>query len=412
LGILFWLFVALIIYTYAGYPFLLGLLSLVWHKPVPTDSGATPSFTMLIAAYNEEDVIARKLDNCLSLDYPAEKLQILVAADGSDDQTASIVRGYASQGVELSYTSERGGKMSAINRALPKARGEIVVFSDANNMYGTDALRKLAAPFADPTIGAVSGAKSIVRLDGVLGEAEGMYWRYESFIKKCETRLGSVIGAAGEIFAIRRELFKPPPERIINDDFYMSAELIKRGYRVVYVADARTYERVSPTAMDEIVRRTRIVAGRYQALALSREMLPFNRPLIVWEYLSHKFLRPLVPFAMIGALLANLAAVVWPPQVEGGLLTQVLFLARPINLIGIGVQASFYLAAVVGNILPKQGLGGNLLYLPTFLVNSNYSALAGLYRFLTGKQTVLWERAARAEVVTPGGTDQPGGEPS
>ena len=182
----------MILYTYAGYPLLLALLARTRRKPAPYPA-AQPLVTLLIAAYKEEAVIARKLDNSLELDYPRERLQILVAADGSDDRSAEIVQGYADHGVELNYTPERGGKMAAINRAMPNARGEIVVFSDANNMYDPRAIRELIAPFADPKVGAVTGAKTIVQDEGGLSESEGLYWKYESFIKKQETRLNAIL---------------------------------------------------------------------------------------------------------------------------------------------------------------------------------------------------------------------------
>ena len=390
---LFWLAVSAIIYTYAGYPLLLTLLARTRPKPQPCHA-TTPSITLLIAAYNEQAIIARKLENSLALDYPRERLQILVAADGSGDGTPDIVHAYAARGVELSYSPPRRGKMAAINRAMQRATGEIVVFSDANNMYESNALRELAAPFVDPTVGAVTGAKSIVRGDGALGESEGLYWKYESFIKEQETRLGSTTGAAGEILAIRRDLFETPPDYVINDDFYMAMRLVQRGYRVIYAPQARSWERVSLSAQDEITRRARIVAGRYQALALAPRLLPFDRPLVIWQVVSHKFLRPLVPFAMLGALLANLLAVVRPRRAARPSLSG---LTPPFNWIMLWLQLLFYGLAWLGNMVETQGAMGKLLYLPTFLVNSNLAALIGLYRSLTKGQTTLWQRAQRRE---------------
>jgi cellulose synthase/poly-beta-1,6-N-acetylglucosamine synthase-like glycosyltransferase len=386
----------MILYTYAGYPLLLALLARTRRKPAPYPA-VQPLVTLLIAAYNEEAEIARKLENSLELDYPHEKLQILVAADGSDDHTAEIVRGYADRGVELSYTLERGGKMAAINRAMPDARGEIVVFSDANNMYDPRAIRELIAPFADPKVGAVTGAKTIVQDEGGLSESEGLYWKYESFIKKLETRLGTCTAAAGEIFSLRRGLFVSPPSHIINDDFYMASDLIRRGFNVIYVPGARSYENVSASAQDEMVRRARIIAGRYQALALATRLLPWRRPLVAWQVVSHKYLRPLVPFAMIAALLANLAALIWPAEaVISRTLSPLLALAPPYNLVLLVLQILFYGLALIGSRVSMSGISGKLLYLPTFLVNSNLAALSGLYLYLTGEQTHLWQRVRRS----------------
>jgi len=232
---LFWISVALVAYVYAGYPLALALLARLRPKPGWKPPDDLPAVTLVIAAYNEEDVIARKLENSLGLDYPSDRLQIIVAADGSSDSTAEIVRSYSDRGVELSYSPERMGKSAAVGRALSLARGDVVVLSDANNLYAADALRLLVAPFADPRVGAVSGAKVVSGEEGGVGESEGAYWRYESFIKAQETRLGSCTGACGEILAVRRELLEPPPASVINDDFYIAMRVIRKGYRLVYV---------------------------------------------------------------------------------------------------------------------------------------------------------------------------------
>ncbi len=380
---LFWMSVTFIIYTYLGYPAVLAALAkLIGRKPVKLP--ITPTVTLLIAAYNEETVIAKKLENSLALDYPRDKLQILVAADGSDDRTPDIVRQFAAQGVELSFSPPRRGKMAAINRAMERARGDIVVFSDANNMYAENALRELVAPFADSTVGAVTGAKVIAKGDGALGASEGLYWKYESFIKQKETELGTSIGAPGEILALRRDLFESPPDTIINDDFFMAMRLLRRGYRIVYNPHARSVERVSATAEDEMARRARIIAGRYQTLALASKLLPWKSPRAVWQVVSHKYARPLVPLAMIATLVSNL----WL-AVRG--------VSRLWRMVFAG-QIGFYLLALVG--MRRQSAGGKvgkLLYLPTFLVNSNLAALVGLWRFLSGGQSTRWQRVKRRE---------------
>lgn len=388
---LFWLCIGTILYVYAGYPALLTLLArLSPPKPVGYTS-QLPTVTLLIAAYNEAAVIAQKLENSLALNYPSERLQILVTADGSKDDTPAIVNQFSERGVELCYEPQRRGKMAAINRAIPYVRGQIVIFSDANNLYDGDALQHLVAPFADPHVGAVSGAKVILKGDGALGNSEGLYWKYESYIKKQETHLGSCTGVAGEIFAIRRELFEAPPDQIINDDFYMAMRLIRCGHRVVYAPQARSYERVSLTAQDEVARRARIVAGRYQAMSLAGELLPWQQPFITWQIISHKYSRPLLPLAMIGALLANMWVVVRPDKGQS-----LRRLATPFNWLALIGQLIFYGAAWLGG-RQKNGKIGKLLYIPYFLVNSNMAALIGLYRFFTGKQTTLWQRVSRRQ---------------
>jgi len=386
--IVLFLSVGLIVYAYAGYPLLLAVLARLRPRPVQL-STHTPTLTLLIAAYNEADIIAAKLDNSLALDYPADHLQILVAADGSNDATPDIVAGYADRGVRLSYQPARQGKMAAINRAMPQATGAIVVFSDANNLYCPDTLRELVQPFADPQVGITSGAKQIIAGDGALGESEGLYWRYESFIKKQETTVDSCVGVAGEVLALRRHLFEPPPAEIINDDFYLALRVLQQGYRVVYVPTARSYERISATAQDEVTRRTRIVAGRYQAMVRGRALLPWNRPLLLWQIVSHKYLRPLVPLAMITAFVANWVAVTpLATRHQGRTPTRLAQLT-------LGLQLFFYGLSLLGTMIKFGGKAGKLLYLPTYLVQSNAAALVGLYRFLLGQQTVRWQRVAR-----------------
>ncbi|MGZ9234838.1 MAG: glycosyltransferase family 2 protein, partial [Anaerolineales bacterium] len=311
LGLLFWLSVLFILYVYLGYPLILTLLARLRRKPVGYSS-YLPKVTLLIAAYNEQDVIASKLENALDMNYPREKLQIIVAADGSDDGTADLVKSFEPRGVELSYQPERRGKMAAINRAMPRVQNEIVLFSDANNLYDRDTLRELVKPFSDANVGAVSGSKNIIGSGDTLTKADSLYWRYESYIKVQETRLGSCTGVSGEILAVRHSLYQSPPDKVINDDVFIAFGVLRQGYRLIYMPSARSFERSSLTEKDEALRRTRIVAGRYQAMLMSAQLLPWRNPLLVWQIVSHKFMRPLVPLAMIMALGANLLALLIP----------------------------------------------------------------------------------------------------
>ena len=391
IGIIFWLSVLGIFYVYAGYPLILTLLARLRPRTIPYEA-KTPGVTLLIAAYNEEDIIKAKLENSLKLDYPPDRLQILVAADGSDDRTVEIVQSFAPHGVELSYEPVRCGKMSAINRAIPHVRHEILVFSDANNFYDESTLRELVRPFSAPEVGAVAGSKTIVKEEGVLVEADSLYWRYESYIKKQETRLGSCTGVSGEVFAIRRDLFESPPAAVINDDFFLALSVIQKGYRIIYTPEARSWEYVSSNERDEIVRRSRIIAGRYQAIVMSIRKLPYRRPLVVWQVVSHKYLRPLVPFMMIAAFLANVTALIWNYPIKS---FPLLSLSLPFNWLFFILQIVFYLLAWLGAQVAYTGSLGKLLYLPTFLVNSNYAALLGFYKYVTGKSTVIWEKVPR-----------------
>ncbi len=392
IALLFWISIGSIFYTYFGYPILIFFLAKLIHKS-ETYQSWQPPVTLLIAAYNEESVIEDKIKNSLAVDYPKDLYQVLIVTDGSEDKTPEIAKRYSDSGVETLHQTERRGKMAAINRALPHARGEIIVFSDANNYYLVDTIRNLIRPFGNPDVGAVTGAKVISQGDGSLGASEGLYWKYESFIKKQESCSGSCTSAAGEVLAIRKSLYSPPPNNVINDDFFIAMQIIRNGFRLVYAPQAKSIERVSLSAEDEITRRTRINAGRFQAIAMAKQILPFNRPLLVWQVLSHKFLRPLVPFGMIGALVFNLLAVLFPPGNHG-----LLILSKPYSLILLGLQALFYAFAWIGGKFRNHGTQNKLLrlfYLPTFLTNSNLAALMGFFRFLRGGQSHLWERIQR-----------------
>jgi len=390
--VLFWLSMAGIIYTYFGYPLLVAALASLFPK-AEGGQDVTPTVTLLVAAYNEENVIESKIQNCLAIEYPKNKLQILVITDGSSDRTPQIVEQFAAENVLLLHQPERRGKMAAINRALLTIESEIVVFSDANNYYQPQTLRKLLGPFCDSGVGATTGAKLILKGDGSLGESEGLYWKYESFIKSQESRLGSCTSAAGEILAIRKKLYVTPPEKIINDDFFIAMQILKQGYRLIYVPDAKSIERVSLTAQDEIIRRTRINAGRFQAIALSRKILPFNQPYLIWQIFSHKFLRPFVPFFMIFVAISNVMLLLLPPGV-GSLQP----LGRLFYEVLLALQILFYGLAWLGarpNYQVDPSKFRKMVYLATFLVNSNLAALKGFIQFARGQQSHIWDRTQR-----------------
>ena len=393
-AVLFWVSVFFILYTYIGYPLLLSLIARFIHAPNEESSDSELSVTLLITAYNEEVVIEKKIENSLGLDYPREKLQIIVAADGSSDRTPEIVSKFINRGVELTHTSQRDGKMAAINRAIPYSSGEIIIFSDANNMYDSDAIRKLIIPFSDPTVGATTGAKLIIQDGGELSNAEGIYWKYESWIKTNETLIGTCTSSVGEILAIRRELYVPPPSNIINDDYYIVIDLIRRGFRVFYVPEARSFEYISVTARDEMVRRSRMNTGKYQAIFMFYRLLPFNRPLILWQIISHKFFRAFLPFGFLGVLVANIFLVLLHKDIPPSLFR----VSIPYAGIFLLLQFLFYFLAILGNLVKFRGLLGKLVYLPTYLVNSNLAILRGFQGFVSGKQTNIWDRVRRNHV--------------
>jgi len=382
---LFWAFFLLVVYVYIGYPVLISILAslLPLHRNYVE---LFPKVTILIPAYNEEKFIEEKISNTLSLDYPRDKLQILVVSDGSSDKTPEIAASYCNKGIEAIFIPERNGKMAAIVRAMKFCRGEIIVFSDANNMYDNSAIRELVLPFSDPTVGATTGAKLIIDDGRDLSAAEGLYWKYESQIKINESKIDSCVSSVGEILAIRSSVYFTPKEKIVNDDHYIILDLLRRGYRLVYTPKARSYEHVSQTAADEFTRRRRMNAGLYQTISMSSTLLPLNRPLLLWEIISHKYLRVFVPFAMILCFGINFALFVedYSNNVRAS-----------IYIIAFITQIAFYSMAVIGNVIKFQGLAGKIFYLPAFLVNSNFAILAGLYTFLTDNQPHIWKQARR-----------------
>ena len=395
--ILFWICVVTLAYIYAGYPLIIYLFARL-KKPVTAEPPAEwPPVTILIAAYNEEAVIQAKLHNSLSLDYPREKLQVLVAADGSNDRTVELVQEYAPRGVDLSYQPKREGKSMALNRAMEKVTGEIILFSDANNMFEPDVLKRLVPYFSRPDVGGVTGAKHVRAFDSALGHSEGLYWKYESFIKAQEARWHSCTAVTGEIFAVRSALYTPIPAKIINDDFYSMLSLLVRGYRVLYDAGAKSFEKVSQTAGGERERRARMTAGIYQVFPLVFSWDVMKHPGLFWRIVSHKLSRPVIPFAMLGALLAGLLAVIFPAATTGNWIADLFRLAVPWGWIFLGLQALFYLLAFIGSRIGKNSLIGRLLYVPAFLVSSNFALFMGFVRFSRRTQQASWNRVRRVD---------------
>lgn len=368
LQLLFWLAAGVVFYTFLGYPLLIGLLARHVRHPVRR-APITPRVTLLIPAYNEASVIARKLEDCLALDYPSDRLEIVVVSDGSDDETVNIVAGYADRGVRLYHRPQRQGKAAAINRVMPLVSGDIVVFSDANTMLNSGGLRALVRNFADPTVGAVAGEKR------VLGGGEGLYWRYESFLKRCDSAVSSVMGAAGELFAIRRSLFKPLPPDTLLDDFVLSMWLVKAGWRVVYETEAVAREEASSSLAAEWQRRARNAAGGFQAIRRLSAM-PSKGKWPAWQYYSHRVLRwAVTPFLL--------------PMLYGlNLLLLGLPFYRPLFL----AQTAFYMAALLGYGLAQLGMESGPLYAAFYFCFANAAALAGFWRYITGSQPVTWAK--------------------
>lgn len=370
--------VGLIAYTFVGYPALAGVLARVRPDPVRSDPGFEPTVSLVIAAYNEEDVIEQRLRNAHELDYPRERLEVMVVADGSDDGTPDVAARVP--GTKVLYQPERRGKLAAVERAAREATGEIIVVTDANNTYSPNALRELVAPFADPRVGVVTGRKMIAGADmRALDQAEGLYWRYEAKIKEWEAAFGSVTGVAGEILAFRREAFYSPPKGTMNEDFVQAMIAAVNGWRVAYAPRAVSTERASATIRDEEIRRTRLVTGRWQALTqLLPEMIRKN-PTLAWQVLSHKGLRPLVPWAMVAAAASNVAVA------ERGSWARALLL----------LQATFYAAALAGWESERRGRRSRAFYVPYYFCRMHFAALRGFRDFAAGRREAVWAKVQR-----------------
>ena len=370
-------------YHYLGYAALMKLLALVRPRLVKR-ANITPTMTLIVSAYNETAVIEQKINNSLALDYPLDKLEIIFITDGSDDETPDIVERFADKGVKLMHDPVRRGKSAAMNRAAAQAAGDILVFSDANAFYLPDVIHKLGRNFHDETVGCVSGNKTIRESDGSIGQSAGLYWRYESAIKTWESVAGSTVAVVGEMLAVRQACFEPIPAHIINDDAYIATRLMSQGWRVLYEPEAVCWETAVVSAKDEVIRRQRINAGRYQ-LMFQPQVWPWRDPLTLLQLLSHKFLRLLLPFFMIGALLANVILVI----------KRGATLVMKFALVG---QLFIYLLALIGGLMQGSERRYKLPSIAHYVVNGNLTSIQGLVRYLSGKQTVLWAKAKREEV--------------
>ncbi len=381
-------------YTYVGYPLLLALLVAARFGEDPVASvrvnpalgggevpvrgtGAWPTVTLLVAAWNEQDHVAAKVQNTRELRYPDGKLRHVWVTDGSDDDTVSMLRECV--GVRVFHEDRRGGKGAALNRVLPLLDTDIVVFSDANAMYSPDAIHRLVRHFRDPRVGGVSGEKRVAREGFVSGE--GFYWTYESWLKANESSLHSVMGSAGEIFAIRRELFQPVPHDAVIEDFELTMGLVARGWRNLYEPEAVAVELPCADSAGDFERRARITAGGCKAVLRLRMLAdPSTYGWVAFTFLSHRVFRWwLAPAFVIAAFPLNIAVV----ALTGGLAWWATLLAQTL-LIGL---------ALTQHRLRRQS---TWLRIPHFFYLANASALMGIVRFLRGSQAVTWARVPRA----------------
>lgn len=368
-------------YVYVGYPVLLVLLSRLARNPIQ-HGDVLPPVSLIVAAYNESEVIEQKIRNSLELDYPSDKLQIMIVADGSSDDTADIARRYEDQGVVVLHTPERRGKSAALNRGVEQATGDILVFSDANAFYLPEAIRMLVRNFNDSRVGCVSGKKTVRQEGSTIAQSEGMYWKYESFLKKKESEIRSTVGVVGEMNSLRREFYQPIPKHIINDDAYLAMKTMQAGKRVIYEPEAVSWETSAASTRDEIIRRQRINAGRWQLFFSPGQVYPWNDPLVLFKLFSHKFFRLMLPFFMLGGLILNVIVVLLPD-------------VSPLMWVTLLVQVAFYVLALAGFLAEQAGVSFKIGKLAYYIVSSNGAAIRGFNRYIRGKQSVLWEKARR-----------------
>ncbi|MEI9810216.1 MAG: glycosyltransferase family 2 protein [Bacteroidota bacterium] len=388
--IIFWVSLSVLFFCYIGYGILLfvlnkgkALFAPARKKQIKTITEYLP-VTLIITAYNEKEVLERKIRNTLGIDYPAGKLDILFVTDGSTDGSEAIIRQYPS--LQVLHQSERKGKLAAIKRAMQQVKTPVVVFSDANTELNKECIQRIVRHYDDPATGGVAGEKKIISnpLTSAIGEAEGLYWRYESFMKKLDADFNTVVGAAGELFSIRTELFTPLDDHIILDDFVISMKICLKGYRIGYEPEAFATEFPSSSLAEEEKRKVRISAGAYQCIRYLKSALNIARyPLLSFQYISRRLLRWIFCPVMLIALLVTNILIVFDNDTYS---LYTLLLAG---------QFVFYLAAFTGWLLILSGKRPGILTIPFYFVFMNYCLVKGFARFLRGKQSVLWERSAR-----------------
>lgn len=381
--VIFWSSAAALFYAYAGYPLLLLLVSSLRPRAVRR-APQTPHVSVIITAYNEERDIRAKLENTLALDYPAEKLEVIVASDCSTDRTEEIVREFRGRGVRLYRQSERLGKTAAQNAAVAEARGEIILFSDATTLYQPNVLHVMLPSFADQAVGCVAGRLVYVdRADSSVGRGARSYWSYETFLKKHESRVGSLIGASGCLYAVRRTAYIPLYHEACSD-FVICTVMVEQGLRAVYEPAAVCMEETNRQTAKELRMRVRVITQTYTDLWQHRAMMnPLKSGFYAVQLLSHKVLRYLVPVFLFTLLISS----AW-------------LAPRSIFFMTILIaQLCFYAAAALSWALERAGLSNRLLALPLYFVLANLASLVAFYQFLRGERYESWE-----PIREPGGS--------
>lgn len=392
--IAFWVSIFIVFYTFIGYGIILYIIVRLKrlagrNKPGKSlDISSLPSCTLIIAAYNEQEYMQDKIRNTLELKYPENKLEIIFVTDGSTDRTPDIVAQYPQ--IKLLHSPSRHGKIHAVHRAIEQVSSDVIVFTDANTFLNDDALQTICRHYEDQRVGAVAGEKRV--FSGKEADAssagEGFYWKYESALKKWDSELHSVVGAAGELFSIRRILYQPVGSDVILDDFMISMLIAMRNYRIVYEPDAYAIENASADVKEELKRKIRIAAGGIQSIIKLLPLLNiFRYGVLSFQYISHRVLRwTITPFLLILILVLNLLLV----SSDNQPLYTALFI----------LQLIFYISAIAGFILEKRQIKIKVLFVPYYFCVMNYAVFRGIIRYCSRKQSATWEKSKRKDSKT------------
>jgi poly-beta-1,6-N-acetyl-D-glucosamine synthase len=401
LSFIFWISLGVLVYCFVGYGFFAlttGFFKRLFNRRKKWSPAGSLPVTLIITAYNERTVLEEKIRNIQSLDYPASLLQVIFVTDGSGDGSEELLREYPF--IRLLHEPERKGKYAAIKRAMQEVSTPIVIFSDANSFMNPEAVSRMVAHYRDPQVGGVAGEKKISSTRTVLstdpvgfhkatavGKAEGFYWKYESFMKKLDAGLYTVVGAAGELFSIRTDLFQALEEDPILDDFIISMQVCLQGYRMAYEPRAFATEYPSASIAEEEKRKIRIAAGAYQAASYVLNKLNIlDRPVLAFQYFSRRLLRwVFCPVLLVIFFISTILLAYFEHN---------LFYS-----IALYAQLFFYLLAFTGGLLVRIGKNPGIFTIPFYFVFMNYCLARGFIRYINGKQSVLWEKAIRQSSV-------------
>jgi len=390
LKIVFWICLFIVFYTYIGYGMLLYVMVLIKRlfcktsqAPILPDDDQLPDVTLMICAYNEEDIIREKMENIRQIDYPADKFCVMWVTDGSNDGSNDLLKQYPE--VTLVYSPERKGKAMAMQHGLKVNKAEYVVFTDANTMLNPNAIREIVRQFMKPNVSCVSGEKRVAARtnDQIAAEGEGLYWKYESTLKQWDSDLYSAMGAAGELFAVKMSDYREAPTNALLDDFMMSMLIVKDGHRIAYTSEAYAMEYGSANMYEESKRKRRIAAGGLQSIWWLRSLMnPLKYPLVSFLFISHRVLRwSITPFTMLALIPLNIALV----ALNAGVIY---------TIIGI-LQIIFYAAAALGWLQTKTGRHGGLLYVPYYFLFMNVNVFRGISYLRSHRTSGTWEKAKR-----------------